>query len=104
MNLEEFRQRWTRSEALPAGTDFEDASTEQRDDQASPATDPQALSPLRFRPNYVPNQANDQGADRYRWWAGRGLIIGLVFIAAVVALGLTYQYLPTYLARYVFDR
>lgn len=104
MNLEEFRQRWTRSEASPAGTVSEDTSIEQLDDQASPATDPQALSPLRFRPNYVPNQASDLWSDRYRRFAGRGLIIALVFIAAVVALGLTYQYLPIYLSRYVFDR
>lgn len=104
MNLEEFRQRWTRSEASPAGTDFEDASIGQVDDQASPATDPQACSPLRFRPNYVPKLANGQEAGRYRWLAGRGLIIGLVFVGAALSLGLTYRYLPIYLALYVFDR
>jgi hypothetical protein len=104
MNLEEFRQRWTKSEASPATTDLDDVSIARNDDQASPKAEPQALSPLRFKPNYVPEQADRPWADRYRGLAGRGLIVGLVFVAAAVALGLTYRYLPIYLARYVLDR
>lgn len=103
MKLNEFRRRWVDGDSPVAENSINDSRTEGGDDWNWPVKNSTVRQPVRLRPKYVP-EAGDEESGWFRQAVVRVLAVALVFVVALIVLGVTFDYLPTYLTTYVFDR
>lgn len=104
MNLSEFRRRWTDGGDPKTESSIDDSRTDGVDDWRRLNEQPVAWQPVRLRPKYVPEADSDVRGGWVRQSVARGLIVALVFVAALIVLSVMFDHLPAYLTTYVFDR
>lgn len=104
MDLNEFRQRWIDNSDQKAESSINDSRADGVDGFRRMVEQPIAWQPVRLRPKYVPEADSDIRSDRIRQAAVRALVVVLTFVAALIVMGVAFDYLPGYLATYVFDR